>query len=175
MDMRRPNNCSNCPRRNMYVPQQRSAPRPQQAKTQAAAPIQAAQEKPPAFGRCYLSAYAKDFTVTPSVQGTALPLEMQRTEGSYELRQGIVSIPADGYYMLLWETGITAAEGCAGLRIGINDAGMPINTGLRPGYDSGQQVTWLAEGDKLSIQVTGEAGLPEVQGSSAQLTVLRMG
>jgi len=205
MDMRRqniyPQHCHNCRGSNHRAPQhqqtvrsaasapkpaatpvsQMAQPAPEPAPAVPAAPVQQAPPvKASAPGRCYLAAYAKDFKLAPAPQGAAIPLESTRAEGGLTLRRGAVGIPADGYYMLLWEVGIARALGAPGLRLGINQAGTLLNGALEPGYDSGQQVTWLSEGDQLSLQILGSPEekdnvKPEVHGSSAQLTVLRMG
>ena len=163
-------------------------PRPQAAPKPAAPPAataptatslaaQAARAQAPA--RAYLSAYVKDFHVAPTAKGAAIPLEPQRAEGGFAVRRGAAVVPADGYYMILWEVGITQAGSGANLYFGINQSVSQISYTLQPGYDSGQQVTWLSENDRLSLQLRlegePEGDVPEVQGSSAQLTVLRMG
>jgi len=157
--------------------QRQMPPKPASAAMPEAPPIPPASQsvKASAFGRCYLSGYVKDFKMAPTPQGTPIPLEPQRAEGGFALKHGVLSIPADGYYMLLWEIGITRAQEGHSLRLGINQAGTALNHALKPGYDSGQQVTWLGEGDQLSLQIIGAAEQEEIHGSSAQLTALRMG
>jgi len=132
-------------------------------------------EKAPAFTRSFLSAFAADFKCSLSEKGTVIPLEQQHGEGGYALKCGVATVPEDGFYMLLWELGVNSAQGTADLRLGINDAGTLLSEALAPGYDSGQQVTWLCKGDQLSLQLVGEGDQPELHGNSARLTVLRMG
>jgi len=141
----------------------------------AAAPPPAQSARKPALGRNYLSAYAKDFRLTPTAQGTVVPLERQRGEGGCAFKHGVATIPEDGFYMLLWELGLICAQGCADLRLGINQMGTVLSHAPKPGYDSGQQVTWLNKGDQIGLQLAGEGEQPEMHGSDAQLTILRMG
>jgi len=149
-------------------------------------PIPAAQETPapppPApsqLKRAYLSAYAKDFTVAIDEKETKrpLPLEAQRTEGGFGLAEGRTAAPEDGYYMLMWELGVGDARGGATLQLGINDCASQLTYALHPGYDSGQQVTWLSQGDKIGLflQAECEQSKAEVQCTSAQFTVIRLG
>lgn len=153
--------------------QQRAAAGQAAAGPEAPRPVQST--RPPAIGRSYLSAYIKDFKLAPAPQGAVVPLEQQRGEGGCVLAHGVMISPEDGFYMLLWEFGVAHAQGRADLRLGINQMGTTLSPGLKTGYDSGQQVTWLNKGDKLSLQLVGEDGQPELHGSAAQLTVLRMG
>jgi len=125
--------------------------------------------------RSWLSAYAKDFRV--AAEGTEkapLPLERQRADG-LALDDGVVTVPEDGYYMVLWELGVAGANGEATLQLGINDAASQLTYALHPGYDSGQQVTWLSKGDKVGLFARAEGGKAEVNCSSAQFTVIRLG
>lgn len=143
------------------------------AHTQAAAPQK---PKAPTFSRAYLSAYGNEFGVTPGDGWLALPLESQRMEGGFACQAGTAVIPADGYYMLLWEISITAAQAPAALRIGVNGSGTELAAPLCPGYDSGQQVTWFNQGDNVSLQAScGGENTPDIAGNSAQLTLLRLG
>jgi len=146
--------------------------------TQAAVPP----APPPALSqlkRAYLSAYAKDFTVAIDEGETkrALPLEAQRTEGGFGLAESRTAAPEDGYYMLMWELGVGDARGGATLQLGINDCASQLTYALHPGYDAGQQVTWLSQGDKvgLFLQNECEQSKAEVQCTSAQFTVIRLG
>jgi len=124
--------------------------------------------------RSYQSAFAKIFKVRASAKGTVIPLEKQHSEGSYAFRRGTATIPADGFYMLLWEVGLTRVPGKVDLRLGLNESGSMLSEAIGPGYDSGQQVSWLSRGDKINLQLVGD-GEHEIQGNTAQLTVLRMG
>jgi len=131
---------------------------------------------PAQFRRAYLSAYARDFTVTAeSGKKAPLPLEAQRAEGGMALGSSGVAVPEDGYYMLLWELGVAGADGGATLQLGINDAASQLTYALRPGYDSGQQVTWLNAGDKLGLFAQAEDDKAEIHCGSAQITVIRLG
>jgi len=132
---------------------------------------------PPAQpARAWLSAYAKDFTVAAESGGKEpLPLEPQRSDGGLALGPGGVTVPADGYYMLLWELGVAGASGGATLQLGINDAASQLTYALQPGYDSGQQVTWLSKGDKLALYAQADSEKAEINCSSAQFTVIRLG
>ena len=127
-------------------------------------------------GRAHLSAYAKDFRVTAEAgQKQALPLEAQRSEGGMGIDGGIAAVPEDGYHMVLWELGVAGAQGEATLQLGINDATSQLTYALRPGYDSGQQVTWLNKDDKLGLFVQAGDGEAEIDCGSAQFTVIRLG
>ena len=125
----------------------------------------------------WLSAYAKDFTVTAeSGKRAPLPLETQRAHGGMALDGGSIAMPEDGYHMLLWELGVAGAQGGeATLQLGINGAASQLTYALRPGYDSGQQVTWLGKGDRLGLFVQTQDDKAEVNCSSAQFTVIRLG
>jgi hypothetical protein len=127
--------------------------------------------------RAYLSAYAKDFTLQADEgEKTFLPLEAQRAEGGLELSGGRTTAPEDGYYMLLWELGVGGAQGGATLQLGVNEAASQLTYALHPGYDNGQQVTWLSAGDKAGLCLRAEDGdKAEVQCTSAQFTVIRLG
>ena len=128
--------------------------------------------------RAWLSAYAKDFTVAIG-EGEcrrALPLEPQRAEGGMGVHDGRTSAPEDGYYMLLWELGVGGADGGATLQLGINDAASQLTYALHPGYDNGQQVTWLSRGDRIGLFLQAEDDeKAQVQCTSAQFTVIRLG
>ena len=125
----------------------------------------------------WLSAWAKDFTVTAeSGKRAPLPLETQRAHGGMALDGGSIAMPEDGYHMVLWELGVAGAQGGeATLQLGIDGAASQLTYALRPGYDSGQQVTWLGKGDKLGLFVQTEDSKAEVNCSSAQFTVIRLG
>lgn len=158
-----------------------SQPQPRQA----AAPVPAAPAPPaptlsaPAAAqlkRGYLSAYAKDFhTVAACGTKTPLPLEQQRADGGLCLRGGLAVLPEDGYYMLLWELGVAGVNGEATLQLGINDAASQLTYALCPGYDSGQQISWLSAGDKVGLFAQAGEAQAELQCGSAQLTVIRLG
>jgi len=139
------------------------------------APPPAPQPPPPA--RAWLSAFAKDFTVAAeSGKRAPLPLETQRAHGGMAPEPGGAAIPEDGYHMVLWELGVAGvSDGEATLQLGINDAASQLTYALRPGYDSGQQVTWLSKGDKLALFAQTEDPKAEVNCSSAQFTVIRLG
>ena len=145
-------------------PKAAAEPAPQQKSVKAAA-----------FERSYLSAFVADIICKPSEEGAVIPLQQQRTEGGYTLKRGAVAVPEDGFYMLLWEIGLIHAQGGADLRLGINQTGTVLSQALQPGYDSGQQVTWLCQGDQLSLQLVGAGDQSEIHGNCARLTVLRMG
>ena len=185
-------NCQSCRGRNRAVlsaqrtaaAQARSTPAPSSSTAKstassgnAAAPVstQPRSVKVSAFGRSYLSAYARDFSLKPEPQGATVPLEQQRVEGGYSFRRGVIILPEDGYYMLMWELGATHAQGKINLRLGVNQSGTMLNEAIVPGYDSGQQVTWLNKGDQISLQLLSEAEKPEFHANQALLTVLRMG
>jgi len=129
--------------------------------------------------RAYLSAFAKDFVVAIDVGETkrALPLEAQRSEGGMAIADGRTTAPEDGYYMLLWELGVGEAQGGATLQLGVNECASQLTYALHPGYDNGQQVTWLSKGDKvgLLLQTECEKSKAEVRCTSAQFTVIRLG
>jgi len=129
--------------------------------------------------RAWLSAYAKDFTLTiaEGEHKAPLPLEAQRAEGGMAVSEGRTTAPEDGYYMLLWELGVGGAQGGATLHLGINDCASQLTYALHPGYDSGQQVTWLSAGDKIGLFLQSECqdAKAEVQCTSAQFTVIRLG
>ena len=127
-------------------------------------------------GRAHLSAYAKDFHVAAEEgKKQPLPLEAQRSEGGMGIDGGITTLPEDGYHMVLWEMGVAGAQGEATLQLGINDAASQLTYALHPGYDSGQQVTWLNKGDKLGLFVQAGDGKAEIDCGSAQFTVIRLG
>ena len=131
---------------------------------------------PTQITRVHLSAYAKDFTVAAeSGRQSPLPLETQRSDGGMSLEGGAVAIPEDGYYMALWELGVAGANGEATLQLGINGAASQLTYALHPGYDSGQQVTWLGAGDTLGLFLQAEDDKAEVNCSNAQFTVIRLG
>ena len=148
----------------------------QPARPAAAPPV----PPPPAqLNRAYLSAYAKDFTmaVDEGEHKAPLPLEAQRAEGGMAVADGRTTAPEDGYYMLLWELGVGSADGEATLQLGVNEAASQLTYALHPGYDNGQQVTWLSKGDKvgLFLQTEDENSRAEVRCTSGQFTVIRLG
>jgi len=157
-------------------------PQPQPQPAPAPAPPPPPQSAPPPqpaqLERGYLSAYAKDFHA--AVEGgkmEPLPLEEQRAGGGMRLDGGVVAAPEDGYYMVLWELGVADAQGEATLQMGVNDAASQLTYALHPGYDSGQQVTWLSRGDRagLFLKTEDDGEKAEVQCTSAQFTVIRLG
>jgi len=127
--------------------------------------------------RAYLSAWAKEFTVTAeSGKRAPLPLETQRAQGGMALGHAGVTVQEDGYYMLLWELGVAGTNGGeATLQLGINDAASQLTYALHPGYDSGQQITWLSAGDTLGLFAQTADEKAEVNCGSAQFTVIRLG
>ena len=156
----------------------RSATAASLSQPKPAAPAAAPPHVPAQPKRAWLSAYAKDFTVTVD-QGEhmrALPLEPQRAEGGMGVSDGRTAAPEDGYYMLLWELGVDGAQGEATLQLGINEAASQLTYALHPGYDNGQQVTWLGRGDKVGLLLrAGDGEKAEVRCTSAQFTVIRLG
>jgi|GEM_PF-1378152 len=155
----------------------KAAPKPEAQPKAETAPKK---EPPPrtkaaTLARGHLAAYAAQLECKPTAEGAIIPLEKQRAEGGFTLKRGEAVVPGDGFYMLLWELGVTKANGTANLRLGINDDGTVLSEALRHGFDSGQQVTWLSKGDKLSLQIVGEGEQPDIEVNSARLTVLRMG
>ena len=131
--------------------------------------------KAPTLERSFLSAFAANFKCLPSENGTVIPLEQQQGAGGCTLEHGVVTVPDDGFYMLLWELGVVYAQGGANLQLGINKEGAVLSEAIMPSYDSGQQVTWLCQGDQISLQLAGAGEQPEIHGNCARLTVLRMG
>jgi len=152
---------------------------PAAAKASTAIPAEQAHMPPAArMKRAYLSAYAENFTLAAE-EGAKLflPVEAQRADGGMAMAEGILAVPEDGYHMLLWELGVGGAQGAATLQLGINEAASQLTYALHPGYDSGQQVTWLSAGDKVGLFLQNECGesKAEVQCTSAQFTVIRLG
>jgi len=186
MELRRHNincqchTCQGCARQRAAVPPPQ--PRSSRTATSTATATKAKPSKkvtapppaPPAAGRSYLCAFAGEFKLQPAKNGAAVPLVRQQGEGGYGFKRGVITIPADGFYMLLWELGVEQASCHADLRLGINQTGTVLSEALAPGYDSGQQITWLCRGDQISLQFVGDGG-HEVHTTQAQLTVLRMG
>ncbi|MCL1951932.1 MAG: hypothetical protein FWF60_03810 [Oscillospiraceae bacterium] len=191
MDTRRPATYGPCPYRSGRPGQPaRTPPSQAQAVHRASAaalaqPVPAAEPEPaapttpppaPQMGRSHLSAYAADFTVTAEHgRKEPLPLAAQRAEGGMALADGGVAVPEDGYYMVLWELGVAGADGEAALHLGVNDAASQLTYALRPGYDNGQQVTWLGKGDRLGLFLQAEDERAEIHCGSAQFTVIRLG
>jgi len=137
-------------------------------------PLAAPPPAPSTTLRSHLRAYADHFTLMPCSGGAIIPLQRHHSQGRYGCHGGVVTIPDDGYYMLLWELDINHVKSAMQLQLGINDTGSMLCDELKPGYDSGQQVTWLSRSDKLSLQVLGnEHG--ELHGKHAQLTIIRLG
>jgi len=159
------------------VPQRQQQP-PQfpagAAKTQTAAAKP--KEAPAAQVRTgvHLSAYVKDCTVAANAGHAAIPLCVHRAEGRFAMEEGVAHVPEDGYYIILWEMGTAACGGAAALHLIINESAVPVMHQLSPGYESGQQITWLNAGDQLSLAVDA-AECAEVVCSGTQLTVIRLG
>jgi hypothetical protein len=181
----------NCPRANLFggvaTQQQRPAPRtaakPAAGQTAAYAENQPAENRPATAHanragcprRAHLCAYASDYVLE---HGAAVPLEEQRADGRLAMLEGVAHLPEDGYYMILWEIGVAQAEGPAALHLKINDAAVPLVHRLAPGYESGQQVTWLSAGDKLCLcaEAPAAAGEPaRVTCGNTELTIVRLG
>ena len=120
----------------------------------------------------YVSAYAREFSLAPAEGGATLPLAQQRVSGGFTMRDGLVTVPADGYYMLLWELDVEEAQGSAQLHLGINGSGVQLTHCMQPGYDAAQQVTWLNEGDKLRLFIKGSG---KFKCASTMLTIIRLG
>ena len=192
MDTRKPSGCNGaCPRAGYGIfggmqmqhrPVQRDPQRQQPQKfPAAAAQTQTAPAKPkappepvqPRTG-VHLSAYVKDCTVAASEAHAVIPLCVHRAEGRFSMAESVACVPQDGYYIILWEMGTAACEGMAALHLIINEAAVPLLHQLNPGYESGQQITWLNAGDKLSLAVDA-AECAEVTCSGTQLTIIRLG
>jgi len=103
-----------------------------------------------------------------------IPLCVHRAEGRFAMEGGIACVPEDGYYIILWEMGTEACAGAAALHLMINEAAVPLVHQLNPGYESGQQITWLNAGDKLSLAVDTSEHM-ELTCSGAQMTIIRLG
>ena len=158
----------------------RPQPAVQPAEKPAAQPVtQPAPPPPPPpaqFKRSYLSAYARDFHLNADGgKKHPLPLELQRGEGGMGIAGGVVTVPEDGYYLAMWELGVAGAQGGPTLQLGINDAVSQLTYALHPGYDSGQQVTWLNKGDKVGLFLQAGEDRAEADCGSAQFTVIRLG
>ncbi|MCL2531246.1 MAG: hypothetical protein FWE40_03705 [Oscillospiraceae bacterium] len=139
-----------------------------------AAPAPRLPAAPPSTTRSYFSAHAEHYHLTPCSGGAVIPLQPHHSQGRYACQGGVITIPDDGYYMLLWELTVDRVKPTAQLRLGINNSGSMLVSELTPGHDSGQQVTWLNRGSKVSLQVLkSEQG--ELQGKHAQLTIIRLG
>ena len=177
MDTRKPGTYGPCPHRAGGPAQPIRAARPPVQTRPAPPPPPPPPAQPAQPSRAWLSAWAKDFTVTAeSGKRAPLPLETQRAQGGMALEHGGMAIPEDGYHMILWELGVAGAQGGeATLQLGINDAASQLTYALRPGYDSGQQVTWLGKGDKLALFAQTQDGKAEVNCSAAQFTIIRLG
>lgn len=155
----------------------RQAGRSAQAKPSAppAKPAQQAAPRDPS-GRMYCAAYAKDMPLEAEAgEKAVLPLEPQRSAGGFAFSGGVAAVPQDCYYMILWELGVAEAEGSATLQLGINDAESQLTYALHEGYDSGQQITWLNAGDKLSLRIRAAEEAVKLRCSTAQFTIIRMG
>jgi hypothetical protein len=140
--------------------------------------------------RAHFAAFAQSYALTlPAEKGAAipLPLRQQRAEGGFyadssEPKSGGAVIPADGYYILLWETGVTRTEGAAALELGGNDGGSVLAERLEAGYYSGQQHSWFNQHDRVTLRLRSAAAEDDaeptgatVAGATAQLTVIRLG
>ena len=184
MDTRKPSNCNgaNCPRagHNIFGGMQTQHRRTPQQFPAGAAPQSKAKPKPApthhmqAYASVHLSAYVKDCIIAAAEGGAVVPLCMHRAEGKFVMKDGVARVPEDGYYMILWEAGTAACEGAAALHLRINEADVPVIHQLTPGYESGQQITWLNAGDQLSLVVDASEHA-ELTCSGAQLTIIRLG
>jgi len=124
--------------------------------------------------RAHLSAYARDYALEIQEGPAAIPLEAQRMEGRFAMADSVAVVPDNGYYMVLWEIGVTEACGRAALHLKINEGAVPLVHCIAPGYESGQQVTWLSAGDKLHLGI--EAAEPaRITCGGTQLTIIRLG
>ncbi len=163
-----------CPHRSKGP--QMSFPNPVIQQRPCAAPRVQQTVIPTILRRAYISAYAKDFTLIANRgEKLVLPLDEQRTEGGMSISGGTVDVRDDGYYMVLWELGVQGVLGEAALYMGVNGAASQLTYALRPDYDSGQQITWLSAGDKLSLLLQTEEDNARIHCGSAQLTVIRLG
>jgi len=180
-----------CPHANLFggmvaPPPQRSAQQRPAQRTAAPAARQTAMpaENQPAAApagrascprRAHLCAYASDYVLENSA---VVPLEERRAEGKLAIQEGAAYLPEEGYYMILWEMGVTQAEGQAALHLQINDGAVPLVYQLAPGYESGQQITWLNAGDKLRLCTDAPTAAEEparITCGSTQLTIIRLG
>jgi hypothetical protein len=153
----------------------RNAPQPAARPAQTpAAPAVAPPTPEVTYTRAHLSAYAKEFRAEAKEGRALLPLELQRAEGKFTTSGNIAKVPEDGYYILLWECSVAESEGGAALQLGINGNDVTLSHQLNPGYESGQQITWLNAGDQIGLWLTG----PEQAAASfasAALTTIRLG
>jgi len=152
------------------------APQHRQQANAAPAPA-AAPETPVRAGvsrRAHLCAYAQDYAMEIPEGWAAIPLEAQRAEGGCAMENCAAAVPEDGYYMILWEMGVAEACGQAALHLKINEGAVPLVHQLAPGYESGQQVTWLSAGDMLHLGI--DAMEPaRIHCGSTQLAIIRLG
>ncbi len=147
---------------------------------------------PNAALRTHFAAYAQEYTLRlPAEKDAAisLPLRQQRIAGGFHAGGNRAAetaashcaavIPAEGYYICLWETGVTRVEGAAALELGVNESGSILAERLEPVYYSGQQYTWFHKGDCVTLRLRTHADQPGtgalVEGSAAQLTLIRLG
>ena len=164
------------PHRPVQRAPQKQPPQFPAVQTQTAAAKPKAASAPHMHSRAgvHLSAYVKDCAVAANEGNAVIPLCAHRAEGRFAMENGVACLPEDGYYMILWEMGTAACAGAAALHLIINEVAVPLMHQLSPGYESGQQITWLNAGDKLSLAIdTAESA--ELTCSGTQLTVIRLG
>jgi hypothetical protein len=138
--------------------------------------------------RTHFAAYTREYILRlPAEPGAtaSLPLQQQRTSGGFHTADTNIDenpgewaaiIPAEGYYICLWEAGIVSAEGVAALELGVNGGGSILAERLEPGYYSGQQHTWFNQGDRVTLRLRQGGGMEAtIEGGAAQLTLIRLG
>ncbi|MDR3313953.1 MAG: hypothetical protein LBS96_05800 [Oscillospiraceae bacterium] len=147
------------------------------------APARAEPPAAPAHVRTHFAAYAQGYVLELPAEKDAvipLPLRRQRAEGGFRSAGGETDggavIPAEGYYILLWETGVEQADGAATLELRINNSGAALAERLAPGYYSGQQHSWFNKDDRVALALrNAEPASAAVTGATAQLTLIRLG
>ncbi|MDR2525641.1 MAG: hypothetical protein LBC83_05595 [Oscillospiraceae bacterium] len=138
----------------------------------------------PQLPRAHYAAYADTFELRlPAGEGDTMVIPMEEKRAGGGFRTGCPAgcgavVPAAGYYLLLWELGIEAVEGAAVLELGVNDRGTVLSESVAPGYDSGQQFSWLEQDDCVTLgcrhaERSGDDLM--VHGKTAQLTLIRLG
>ncbi|MDR2753217.1 MAG: hypothetical protein LBB50_02790 [Oscillospiraceae bacterium] len=145
-------------------------------------PTQRAPQQPPAppapvpIDRAWLAAWAQDFSLllAKETDEAALPLTAQHAAGI--TRNGSAfTIPSEGFYMLLWELGVDDVAGEATLQLGLDQQEITLSHALRPGYDAGQQVTWLSAGVSLRLFARAAQPATKIDANRAQLNIIRLG